>query len=84
MKIGNLKELNEFLAAVNKCEGEVWLESPEGDVFNLKSTFSQYVAMGALLTERGDSLELFCGNRKDEGYLIKFFMDNPEVLSKAV
>lgn len=84
MKIGNLKELNEFLGAVEKCKRDVWLESPEGDRFNLKSTFSQYIAMGALLSERGDSLELFCASREDEGHLMKFFRDNPEVLAKAV
>lgn len=84
MKIGKLKELNEFLDAVNKCKRDVWLESPEGDRFNLKSTFSQYIAMGTLLSERGDSLELFCASREDEEHFMKFFRENPEVLAKAV
>lgn len=84
MKIRKVKEVNEFLEAVNKCKGEVWLESLEGDRLNLKSTLSQYVAIGALLSERGDSLELFCGKRSDEVNFFKFFNENPKVLDEAV
>lgn len=79
MKIGNLKQLNEFIGAVNECKGQVWLDSPEGDRFNLKSQFSQYVAFSALLSERGDLLELFCSNKEDEQNFYKFLKDNPEV-----
>lgn len=50
---------NDFVATVNDCKGQVWLESPEGDRYNLKSVFSQYIALGKLLEERGDYLELF-------------------------
>lgn len=79
MKIRNVNQLNEFINAVNKCEGMVWLESPEGDKFNLKSTFSQYIAMGRLLSEQGSALELFCSNRGDERHFYEFFMNNPEI-----
>lgn len=79
MKIGNLKQLNEFIGAVNECKGQVWLDSPEGDRFNLKSQFSQYVAFSALLSERGDLLELFCSEKEDEQLFYKFLSDNPEV-----
>lgn len=40
MKIRNLSQLNDFVAAVNDCQGTVWLESPEGDKYNLKSTLN--------------------------------------------
>lgn len=78
MKIGNLKQLNDFVAAVNDCKGQVWLESNEGDKYNLKSQFSQYTALGALLSERGDWLELFCSNKEDEELFFKFFKKHPE------
>lgn len=79
MKIKNINQLNDFIAAVNQCQGGVWLESPEGDKFNLKSQFSQYVALGALLTERGENLELFCSHAEDEELFYNFLWNHPEV-----
>ena len=79
MKIRNINELYEFVNAVNKCSGMVWLESPEGDKFNLKSRFSQYIALGRLISERGSELELFCGDRNDERHFYEFFNNFPEV-----
>lgn len=78
MKIRNLSQLNDFVAAVNDCQGVVWLESPEGDRYNLKSTFNQYVALDKLLEERGDYLELTCSNKDDEELFVKFFDRHPE------
>lgn len=78
IKICNISQLNDFVAAVNDCQGGVWLESPEGDRFNLKSTFSQYIAFGKLLSEQGDYLELFCSNTKDEQNFYQFFRNHPE------
>lgn len=79
MKIRNISQLNDFVAAVNHCQGGVWLESTDGDKFNLKSQFSQYVALGALLSEKGDYLELFCTDREDEKLFYEFLWNHPEV-----
>lgn len=81
MKIKNLKTLNDFIFNVNRCKGQVWLETPEGDRFNLKSSFSQYVAFGKLLSEHGDSLELFCSDKEDEALFFEFFSANPDSLN---
>lgn len=82
MRIINILELNDFLAAVNATEGDVYLRSPYGDCYNLKSLFSQYVAIGELLGKHGDELELYCDNRDDEVLFFKFFKDNPDVLTR--
>lgn len=79
MKLTNINQVEDFLAAVNKCKGSVWLESKYGDKYNLKSKFSQYVAMGALLSTYGDQLELFCSDSNDESHFFKFFNEHPEV-----
>ena len=79
MKIKNIEEINGFLSALDKCRGDVWLESIEGDRFNLKSKFSQYIALGALLSENGDNLQLFCSLREDEIYFYEYFMQYPSV-----
>ena len=79
MRIRNISQLNEFVGAVDKCTGMVWLESPEGDKFNLKSRFSQYIALGRLLSEQGSYLELFCSNQEDERHFYEYFSNHPEV-----
>ena len=77
MRLHNMTELQEFMAIVNSCTGAVWLESEEGDKFNLKSHLSQYVALGSLLEHNGAELELFCAHREDEAKFIAFFRDHP-------
>ena len=72
MKLVNIKEVEEFRKVVHACEGNVYLKSNEGDVFNLKSAMSEYIALGRLLSEQGDSLELFASNHEDEGLLLSF------------
>lgn len=80
MKLTNVKQVEAFKEAVNKCENDVWLMSIYGDKFNLKSALSQYIAMGALLDEHGDELELFCAFKDDERHFREFFRDYPEVI----
>ena len=70
MKLSNITDVQKFIAAVNACEGDVYLKSVEGDVFNLKSSLSQYIAIGRLLEESGDNLELFAQTREDELLLL--------------
>lgn len=79
MKLTNITHIHALLDAVSKCDGDVWLESPQGDKFNLKSAFSQYVAIGALVSNHADELELFCSHREDEKHFFDFFTKNPEV-----
>lgn len=80
MKLTNIKELDAFKAAIEKCRGDVWLISPYGDKYQLKSLFNQYLAFGKLLDEHGDELELFCQFKEDEVHFMKFFYENPNVL----
>lgn len=80
MKIKTGKNIKAFLAVADSCEGHVWLESPWGDKYNLKSELSQYVAAYKLIEEKGEYLELFCQLRRDEERFLKFFRDNPELL----
>ena len=70
MKLNNITDVQKFVAAVNACQHDVYLRSQEGDQFNLKSSLSQYIAIGRLLEESGDSLELFAQTREDEALLL--------------
>jgi hypothetical protein len=80
MKLKNIAEVEAFRSAVEKCTGDVWLESADGDRFSLKSTLSQYIALGTLLSESGDRLELFCSNSADQTHFFAFFANNPSVM----
>lgn len=79
MKLKSIEDVNKFLEAVNNCEGGVFLTAPDGSRYNLNSQLSQYVAIGQLLGDHGQELELWCENRKDEWVMINFLWENPEI-----
>lgn len=79
MKLTKIEQVNEFLSIVDSCNGDVTLRSVDGDIFNLKSKLSQYIAIAALLGEHGDELELFCSDSSDEGKFMNFMMENPSI-----
>ena len=83
MKLKNIHEVEEFRDVVHQCKDRVYLESPEGDVFNLKSAMSEYIALGRLLSEQGDSLELFADNKEDEVLLLNFLVKLDQENKKA-
>lgn len=81
MKLRSDADIKAFLDVVKQCEGRVFLVSPEGDQYNLKSTLTTiYLAMGKLLEEQGDKLELFAEDKADENLLLGFLNENPQVL----
>lgn len=73
MKLCNINDVADFKDVVNQCKGKVLLKSTEGDVFNVKSTLSQYIAIGELLKTEGNDLELYCDEKQDEELFIEFF-----------
>ena len=80
MRLQKISQVQLFLDIVNSCEGDVWLTSPYGDKYNLKSLLTQYVAISALLGDQGDQLELWCENTEDEAKFLKLFNEHPEIL----
>ena len=72
MRLTNVTDVEKFVDVIRSCKSNVYLKSLEGDVFNLKSSMSQYVAIGRLVEESGDSLELFADDKEDEIRLLNF------------
>ena len=72
MKFNSISDVDAFVSAVDKCKGDVWLESAQGDRFNLKSELSRYVAIGELIKDESESLELFARAAEDEAVLMEF------------
>lgn len=80
MKFVKVSEWNDFINTVDKCKGQVWFESPYGDKYMLKSLFSRCLAIGKILDEHGDELELFCQFTEDEQLFYKYFEEHPGVI----
>ena len=74
MRLRSEADVQEFLDAVSQCGGE-YLKSPEGDIFNLKSSMSRYIAIGRLIEEQGDTLELFADRKEDQARLMPLVED---------
>ena len=72
MRLTNIKDVQKFIDVVSSCEHEVYLKSLEGNIFKLKSSMSQYIAIGRLIQESGSSLELFANDKNDQIRLINF------------
>lgn len=75
MRLSDISDVNAFLAAINSCKGSVYLKTPEGDMFNLKSSFSQYIAIGQLIADGGDKLEIFADDMEDWGIIYGLIRD---------
>jgi hypothetical protein len=80
MRLRNIAEIEAFREAINAAKNDVWLESPSGDKYNLKSELSQYLALGTLLSEKGEMLDLYCARREDEHLFLKFFEQYPQTI----
>ena len=75
MRLRSEADIQAFMDAVNACQGEVYLKSPEVDIFNLKSSMSRYIAIGRLIEEQGDTLELFANRQEDQARLMPLVED---------
>lgn len=80
MRLNNIQQVEAFLDAVKSTKGDVWLESQQGDRYNLESALTRYVAIGALIEDHKNDLELFCADKRDEPILIRFFEEHPTAL----
>ncbi len=72
----NINNVNALMTAVANCTDSVILKSADGrEEYNLKSALSLFIGIGQLCGEHGDEYEVFCTNRADEGFLLKFFRE---------
>ena len=66
-------DVADFMQGLDQCKGDVFLESSEGDVLNLKSKLCQMMGIanimkGAVIQEA----TLRCTNPEDESLLFRF------------
>ena len=66
-------DFDDFIQTVEKCKGDVYLETSDGDVLNLKSKLCQMIGLSTILanTEIAEAT-VRCANFDDETLLYRF------------
>jgi len=73
MKLQGRINVKEFLALIDKCEGQVLLVTENGDRFNMTSKISQLVAATEILSKDAISkAEIIAKDPEDEKKIIAF------------
>ncbi|MEE1074877.1 MAG: hypothetical protein U0K93_05310 [Acutalibacteraceae bacterium] len=66
-------DFEDFIKAIDECKGDVYLETSDGDVLNLKSKLCQMIGLSTILknTEVAEA-NIRCTNPEDETMLFRF------------
>ena len=72
IKLHNVN-FDDFIKTVEECKGDVYLETTDGDILNLKSKLCQMIGLSTILsnTEVAEAT-LRCANPDDETLLFRF------------
>ena len=66
-------DFQEFIDALDSCKGDVYLETDEGDILNLKSKLCQIMGIANILKNATVSeAAIRCANPEDETLLFRF------------
>ena len=72
IKLHNI-DFEAFIDAIDKCKGDVYLETKEGDVLNLKSKLCQMIGLSTILKHTEiEEATVSCKNPDDETMLFRF------------
>ncbi|MBR4123093.1 MAG: hypothetical protein IKY45_04850 [Clostridia bacterium] len=72
IKLHNI-DFDDFIKVVDECKGDVFLETVDGDILNLKSKLCQMIGISTILknTEISEAV-IRCANSDDESKLFRF------------
>lgn len=72
MTLHNL-DLADFIKTLDSCKGDVFMETADGDVLNLKSKLCQIIGLANILKGAEISeAKIRCANPEDESLLFRF------------
>ena len=76
-------DYQKFMEAIDKCQGDVFLVTEEGDRLNLKSKLCQVIGLTKLV-EGGvvGSAKIVCEKPEDESLLFRFNLFSDKVLEE--
>lgn len=66
-------DFESFIEAIDSCKGDVFLETEDGDILNLKSKLCQMIGLATILSNTEvTQATLRCTNPDDESMLFRF------------
>lgn len=66
-------DFEDFIKAIDECKGDVYLETSDGDVLNLKSKLCQMIGLSTILKSTEiEEATIRCSNPDDETMLFRF------------
>lgn len=75
MRVKQIKDIDGFYKALNKCVGRVELITDERDVLNLASTLTQFIGLTTVFSNPDvESYEIVCYNPEDFKYIEQFLV----------
>ncbi len=72
MKIKNAQQLHALENAIDRCNHCVWLESAQGEFYDLKDDIDRYRGIGRLLSDPNEELGLYTNCREDTAIMLDF------------
>ena len=80
MKLVNVNNVEGLFEVLDKCQGDVYLVSKEGDRINLKSKLSQMLFTATLFTKANiNELELIVAEPEDMKRVVDFMMGGANI-----
>ena len=75
MIIKNIKDVDAFFNAIDRCKGQVELVTKQGDRLNLKSKLSQYVSLTGMFNDpKIGEIELVVSEPEDAVLLLEYMV----------
>ncbi len=72
IKLHNI-DFDDFIKVIDSCKGDVYLETGDGDVLNLKSKLCQMLGLSTILKNTEiEEASIKCANPEDETMLFRF------------
>ena len=72
--IRSANDISAFREIVNASKGKVWMQDGKGYEYDLKSELDMYKAVGILLSDPNNDLELYASNPDTQFRLIHFLL----------
>lgn len=78
MKLKENVDVSAFLAATEKCSGDVFFHTHEGDILNVKSLLSRYVVVSVCKPGELQKARIVCTDEEDYAVLSDFLQPDAE------
>ncbi len=71
MKIRNTQQLHVLENAIDRCNHSVWLESVQGERYDMKDEQGRHEGLERLMSDTNADLGLYANDRADEAILMQ-------------